>query len=408
MTLSIETAQLNDIEELLKLYLLIYGRDYPVQHGTDQDAMADAIESSDYEWLIMRDQSNAMIVGSIVFELDRTSKLGKVSAMVVHPEYQGAGIASQLTSYGDRLISPDGSFNSLYTTARTHNIGPQLVFLREQYLPLGIFPNAHKLRWRETTTFLAKFKPGVLERRVQTERIPQKLLPLYSVVHEKAPGIKLPYADSSPIKPAKRLSRQEASFEAIFAPEYVLRRFREQTDPSAQFYPFHLPNLILSETTGTVEVYAYVNKSDGYCTLIFCNRAMYEIEDLMPALLEAMHSIGISYVEVLIASDRFESLEALLRLQFLPSGLYPAMREINGKTYDYVIMTHTMEPLDFRGMAIEQAFKPYVDQYVSLWKQMHLDTLEVFNDYKYAPRPALTETEEHSDFVREKQSVSSN
>jgi hypothetical protein len=128
----------------------------------------------------------------------------------------------------------------------------------------------------------------------------------------------------------------------------------------------------------------------------------------MPALLEAMHSIGISYVEVLIAADRFESLEALLRLQFLPSGLYPAMREINGKTYDYVIMTHTMEPLDFRGMAIEQAFKPYVDQYVSLWKQMHLDTLEVFNDYKYAPRPELTQTEEHSEAVREKQSVSSN
>jgi GNAT superfamily N-acetyltransferase len=408
MTLSIETAQLSDIEELLKLYLLIYGRNYPLQHGTDQDAMADAIESPEFDWLIMRDQTNSMIVGSIVFELDRPSKLGKVSAMVVHPEYQGAGIASQLTSFGDRLISPDGSFNSLYTTARTHNIGPQLVFLREGYLPLGIFPNAHKLRWRETTTFLAKFKPGVLEKRVHTERIPQKMLPLYSVVHEKFPGIKLPCTDASPEKPPKKLSRHEASFESIFAPEYVLRRFKEQTDAYSQFYPFHRPNLLLAETTGTVEVFAYVNKSDGYCTLINCNRAMFEIEELMPALLEEMHSIGISYVEVLIAADRFQSLETLLRMQFLPSGLYPAMREIDGKTYDYVIMTHTMEPLDFRGMAIEQAFKPFVDQYVATWKQMHLDTLEVFNDYKYAPRPGSAEADEHSEALRDQQPVPSN
>jgi hypothetical protein len=84
------------------------------------------------------------------------------------------------------------------------------------------------------------------------------------------------------------------------------------------------------------------------------------------------------------------------------------MREEDGKTYDYVIMTHTIEPLDFRGMAIEKAFKPYVDQYVALWKQMHLDSLEVFNDYKHAPGPGDREDGEHPETLRTEQSVSSN
>jgi hypothetical protein len=109
---------------------------------------------------------------------------------------------------------------------------------------------------------------------------------------------------------------------------------------------------------------------------------MYALHETFPALLETLRSLGISYVEVLIGADRFESLEVLLRAQFLPSALYLAMREVDGLMYDYVVMTRTMEPLDFRGMAIELAFKPYVDQYVALWKKMHLDALEVFNDYK--------------------------
>lgn len=408
MALLIEAAQLSDVEELLHLYHLIYGRNYPVHYGTDEDAMALAIESPDFDWLIMRDTEENLIVGSIVFELDRLNKLGKVSALVVHPEYQGLGIASQLTSFGDRLISPDGSFNSLYTTARTNNIGPQLVFLREGYSALGIFPNAHRLRWRETTTFLAKFKPGVLDRRVHTERIPAKLMPLYTLLREKFPVVKLPRADSSKEKSSRRLSRQDASFEAIYAPEYVLRRFLQETDSSGQFYPFHLPNLLLAETKGTIEIFCYIDKTDGYCTLISCNHAISEIGDYMPAVFEALIDQGSSYVEVLIAADRFESLETLLRCRFLPSGLYPAMREIGDRTYDYVMMTHTMEPLDFRGMAIEQAFKPYVDQYVALWKQMHLDTLEVFNDYKYAPGSQSPEAEEHPEALRDKHSVSSN
>jgi GNAT superfamily N-acetyltransferase len=408
MSLVIESPHLSDIEELLRLYLLIYGRNYPIVYGSDEEAMANAIESDNHQWLIMRDQTNGLIVGSIVFELDRVNKLGKVSAMVVHPEYQGAGIASQLVSYGDRLISPDGPLNSLYTTARTQSIGPQLVFLREGYLPLGIFPNAHKLRWRETTTLLAKFKPGVLARRAHTPTLPEKVLPLYTVLHQKFPDLEIPNTAWSPEKPFRRLSRQDASFEAIFAPQYVLRRFKEQVSPSDQFYPFHLPNLLLVETGGTIEVFAYVNKADGYCTLIYCNRPTYQIEEFWPAMIEELHALGVTYVEVLIGADRFDSLETLLRMQFLPSALYPAMREEEGRTYDYVIMTHTIEPLDFRGMAIEQTFKPYVDQYVALWKQMHLDSLEVFNDYKQAPGPQSPEDDEHPESLPAEKSLSSN
>jgi GNAT superfamily N-acetyltransferase len=382
-SIQIQPASLKDREELLKLYFLTYGRDYPLAYGTDSQKMTEAIGSEEYEWLTARDLKNDSIIGSIVFELDRLNKVGKAAALVVHPDYRKAGIGSQLLARGNALIGSDGFLNSIYTTTRTQNIGPQLICLREGYLPLGIFPNAHKLKTYETTTLMVKFKEGALEKRISIEKIPQKLIPLYEVVRERLPEINLPKCAEMSNGISGRLPRKEVSFEAIFAPNYVLRRFRSDVmDPQNQFYPFHSPNLLLAEENGNIEVFAFFNKSDGYCTLISFNPPIYELEDVIPALLDKLHGLGVSYVEVLVGTDRIQSIEVLLRSQFLPSALYPAMREVKGRTYDFVVMTRTMEPLNFRGMQIEQAFKPYIDQYVNLWKSMYLETLEVFRDYE--------------------------
>jgi hypothetical protein len=58
------------------------------------------------------------------------------------------------------------------------------------------------------------------------------------------------------------------------------------------------------------------------------------------------------------------------------------MMSRDGVPMDFVVMSRTVEPLNFRGITIDSSFKPYMDQYVELWKKMHLDTLEVFNDYE--------------------------
>lgn len=57
----------------------------------------------------------------------------------------------------------------------------------------------------------------------------------------------------------------------------------------------------------------------------------------------------------------------------------PALLEAGGRMSDFVVMSRSMEPLNFQGMTIDQSLKPYVDQYVDLWKKMHLDSLEIFD-----------------------------
>lgn len=138
----------------------------------------------------------------------------------------------------------------------------------------------------------------------------------------------------------------------------------------------------MASTNGEVEIYGYLNMADGHLAIISLNKSLYELGHQMRPLLNKLRDIGVSYMEILIGLQFSQSLNALLEAKFLPSAIYPAMYEIDGVTTDLVVMTRTLEPLNFTGIQIEAGFKPYVDVYVKLWKMMYLETLEVFDDFK--------------------------
>lgn len=379
-SLRIDSAQLTDIDELLKLYFIVYGNSYPIQVGTDPKIMADAISAPENLWLVMRDEGRDKLVGSVLFETDRFNRIGKIMGLVVHPEYRKRGIANALVAQGTAdLLGPSGPVNSVYTTTRTISVSPQLIFFRDAFHPLGIFPNAHRLDDYETLTLFAKFKEGVLARREPVARVPEKLLPIYSIVNRVVGASWLP--TGLPARKPVGAPGQQLEFEMIFAPDYVHRRFLETfTDPYDRFYPFHTPNMLWASRGGEVEIFAYLSKPDRYCTIVALTQPFHALAGRLKGLLLNARDHGVSYLELLIGTEHSESIESLLDAQFLPSAIYPAMTEVGGKVNDFVLMTRTMEPLNFRGMAVEKAFKPYVDQYVDLWKKMHLDTLEVLSD----------------------------
>ena len=381
MSLVIDRATKEDVNELLSRYFSIYGASYPLPLGTDRGVMSKMISSDDNMWLVTRDTEKNIIVGSVVFEIDWLNKIGKVVGVVVHPQYRRRDIAYNMISQGTKkFLSGDRSLNSIYTTTRTVSVGSQLMFLKDGFLPLGIFPNAHKLKQYETLTLLAKFKPGVLEKRVPIQTIPEKLTPILQVMNDI-----IEIKDRPEILGSKRRepADEELEFEIIFAPNYVKKRFYETfTDSDERFYPFHIPNLLAASTNGEVDIYTYFSKVDRYCPLVAANVPFYTLSGRMAGLLDHLEDYGAEYTETLTKLNDIASIEVLLDEDFLPSAVYPAMLEIDGKMYDFVVMSRTMEPLNFKGMKIERAFKPYLEQYVNLWKQMHLDSLEVFNDYK--------------------------
>lgn len=385
MSLVIEKAKVSDVDELMKLYFLIYQNNYPLAICSDREVMAATIVDPNTHWYITREPKTHAIIASTVFETDPLYLIGKLTGVVVHPDYRKRDIASHMIARGtSELLLPLGPMRSIYTTTRTISRGPQIMCLKNGFIPLGIFPNAHKIQEFETLTLMAKYGDGVLQSKPPFPAVPEKIVPMLRVFQENN-HIDQPIAVCPPIQDRKKRvePHEQLAFELITAPHYVLRRFNQMyTDPYDRFFPFHKPNILMTSTNGEVEIFGYINAADGHLAIVVLNQPIYRLGSRLRPLLHQLRGIGVSYIEVLIGMQFTASLYALAEAQFLPSAIYPAMYEIDHKVSDFVVMSRTLEPLNFRGMRIEGGFKPYVDLYVKQWKDMYLETLEVFDDYE--------------------------
>jgi len=378
----VERVRDTDADELLRLYLMIYGADYPLEFGTRRDVMLKTMQNPNVLWLVARDPESGKPVGSVLFEVDPVGRIAKIAGLVVSPEYRKQRLASKLISAGTaELLRESSPVNSIYTTTRTNSVGVQLIFLRDGFIPLGLFPNAHKLKHYETLTLFAKFRPGVLERRKRVEVVPEPLGPILKIL-ETHYGI----PTEALLRPARRRNMRtrgnELEFEFIDAPEFVQRKFHAgERSAYDRFYPFHAPNLMMVSKDGEIEIFARFSKVDRYCAITSLNVPVHVLAGRMGGLLNQLKDLGISYLEILMGLEHTRSIEAALEASFLPSAIYPAMLEDeHGHTHDFIVLSRTMEMLDFHGMEVDRAFKPFIDQYVGLWKEMHLESLEVFND----------------------------
>lgn len=381
MDLMIQKASLNDVEELLGLYVSVYGSDYPLLIGTNKDVMQAALKDPHkFLWLVMRDQERSIIAGSCIIEIDHEYKIGKVTGVAVSSNYRNKSIAKRLIEFAvDIVLREKKSVHSLYATSRTVSMGSQVMLLENQFIPLGIFPNARKIKSYETLTLVGRFGEGVLERRARVQKIPEVIAPLYKICNEVTKSGWFPeVVEACPVSEVNITDSDDENFEFIFAPKFVERRFNEAfaNDKESTFYPFHYPNLIISGCKSDFEIYASFSKKDHYCVWITSNRTLRELANKMKKLIFALKEIGIYYIEVLVRSDYFETICYLTENRFLPSAIYPAMREEEGAMHDYILLTRTMVPLDFSDTQIHAAFKPYINQYAKQWLSMNLNIVE--------------------------------
>ncbi|GAA3578745.1 hypothetical protein GCM10022222_74340 [Amycolatopsis ultiminotia] len=370
-----EPARLDDVEELLSLYRRVYGSTYALPLGTDPQVMAAELAADTTTWLLARDHGR--IVASILATVAPADRLGKLQGLVVDPARRGGGIAHTAVGELTQHLLASGSVDSVYGTARTTATAPQRICLRNGFTALGLFPNLRKAARHETMALLARHREGLLARRHPVTRVPAKLGRLVNAI-DKTVGLPMwpELVDTPETRPE---SDRPVRLELVDAPNYVQREFdRLVTDPVRRFYPLHRPNVLLADVDGHFESYAHLSRTDGYCTLIGATPAPMSVAPYLDTLIDELSGLGAHYVETLVPLHCFAELSTLLAHGFLPAALYPAMRREGELFHDYVVMARTLQPLNFRGLAIDEAFRPFAEQYIDLWTGRYLDTQGVF------------------------------
>jgi hypothetical protein len=376
----------DDVDELLTLYRAVYGSSYTLPLGTDREVMAREIESPTTTWLVARQHARGPLSASILGTVSPQERLGKLQGLAVHPDARGAGMAGQaVRELSDRLLD-ERQVDSVYATARTNSTAPQRICLQNGFRALGVFPNLRKSDRHETMVLLARHRPGVLERRLAVPRVPAGLGGLVDALHQAVGQAEAsrPRVDQRPVSASSEQGAapdpEAPSFEVVDAPAFVRRRLATAVpDPADRFYPFHSPNVLLSAADGGFEVYAQLNRSDGYCALVATAPGLAERGGDLDAVISALSDQGALHIEMLLPLDHYANLDLLLGNGFLPAAAYPAMRREGAGYRDYVVMARSMKPLDFRGLAIDAAFRPFTEQYIELWKHQYLNTHGIFH-----------------------------
>ncbi|MFB8393901.1 GNAT family N-acetyltransferase [Streptomyces yangpuensis] len=365
-----------DIAELRQLYYAVYGPHYPVALGTDPAEMALLMADPHSLWLIARCAATGALTGSAAIHGEAGSRIARLEGIAVHPEHRSSGLAAALTEALCAEMLDTGRLDSVYATVRTVGSGPQRVVARNGFRPLGILPNAVDLSSRESLALYARHSPGVLDRRVPVTEVPAALLPLLRTAGD-ALGIGYPEvrAAAGRPRPAPGHQRGVERLEMIEAPAFVRRRFRERF-PGAEgwFYPLHTPNVLLTPEDGRFEVYAYLNRAGGYCSLLTAHPDPAAAAAHLEPVTRALARAGAGYVEALVPLAHEEALSAFLAQGFVAGALYPAMRADGDGFHDYAVLSRSSERIDFRGVAVEPPLQPYLDCYASAWAAAHLPT----------------------------------
>lgn len=371
--LLISPAVPDDALRIRWLYHLVYGGNYPFSMVYDPRECAKAIESDKYLWFLARDGDRA--VGSLIFSVDRSIRLGKVFGAVVAEEFRGQDVAERMLSFGvDIVVNRLKAARSVYATTRTVSLGPQRLAEKAGFKKLGIFPNVHKVNNSETHTLAVYFDPGALESSGGRARLPRLMKPFFDIVRREA-GLYEPEYVDLPIDPAP--SAAPIPFEVVSAPQFILRRFAEAKEAGKlvmDFFPFHEPNLLLVAADGKTELYFYRSPKDGHCVLNGAwseNLSLGAMLDHGAAHLEGM---GVRYLEVLINGSNAERVAEAMAARFLPSAYYPAMRwDAEGKSArDYVVLSRSLAVLDFRGLVLQPAYADYLKEYFRLWREQNV------------------------------------
>lgn len=388
--LRLRPAAPRDVPGLLNLYFRMYRGRYPLAFGTDEAVMSSRLADPQTLWLAAVQEDpppagpEAGVLGSVLLGCDPAARIGKAMGLVVDRTAVGNRLGEALVCMAlEEAIVRRRAVDSVYATTRTVDSNPQRILQRAGFFKLGLFPNCRKVEEFETMTLMVHYMDGVLARRAPPGRLPKDLAPLLEVAERElrprrdaGPGWDAQYADL----PLPQASSKRCSFEALEAPRFVRRRYEElkaRSELRLDFYPFHEPNLLLVSEDGSAEVVFHFNRKDSYCVCLGAKAAPgAPVTDLAAGVERALRRLGASYLEILAPLREAPALQAFLAQRYVPSAYYPAMRPSPGEPElrdDYVVLSKTFEPFDFRGVHLLGRFREYLDAYLAVWKKYYID-----------------------------------
>lgn len=372
MHFHLRPAKVDDAANIIQLYYNVYGGAYPDPTFTNFDTFINTLASTNKRVFVATFDNQ--IVSCLLFYYDSSNKLGKAAGGVVDPKFRGHNLTQKMIQYGiDTLEASESGLEVVYVTTRTVHRAAQVLTEKMGFKKFGIFPNVHRTRTYETHALAALYRGAALEKRYTNFKHHPLIYKFFQFAAQEA-GLPPMEVDHHLVE--KKYDGEVGNLEVIEAKEYIKYRFNQQTKNDCidfAFFPFAVPNVLITNPDQTIEIYAYINEVDKHCVIIGCKvDRLVSFTKLLRKVAWMLRDRGVRYVEMIARANRTNIIDKIIKAKFIPSGYLPALQCSLGIRYDYVIFSRSFEIFDFEHIELTGVNSHYLREYIRLWEEIYL------------------------------------
>jgi len=176
--LEITEAEDNDVQQIMDLFIKIYGRDYPFQKFYDTKWLTKSVYSDDNIFLVAKEKNKIIGTGSVFLTAGSFSDLiGEFGRLVVDPDYGKKGAGTQIMSGLIDSVSKMIQFG--FAECRVVHSGAQKISEHCGFFATGFEPNKYQLASsRESVVFVTKLFDPALSLRRNNPRVIANIYPM--------------------------------------------------------------------------------------------------------------------------------------------------------------------------------------------------------------------------------------
>lgn len=358
----IRLIQENDIENVIELYKVVYGDDFPFKEFYDASWIKKGVFNENIRWFVAQTEEGK-ILGSAAVMLDSggyNDLIGEFGRLVVHPEARNLNLGSKLFDALLEASSPYIDFG--FGECRTAHTGAQKILKRAGFGIVGIEPHPYRLgSVRESMLFVCRLMGNAYKLRknnprvipeihalgslalhncgIEDDLIVESIVEPYPVTRD--PDVHLAPLDNDQIYRLLRLSRGNREFPDIFGNCKLEYGFLKLKSHAGQY-------LVLYRGKSIVGGLGYVWDE------IDLKIKVFEVISAEANTKGAIIEMGLQYIEktyspayiqfdVNAHSPRMQ--RTLCHLGFAPVAYCPSMVYADGERLDVIKMVKLFIPL---------------------------------------------------------------
>lgn len=374
--ITVREATLDDIEGIRDVFQAEYSDHYAYPQYYDTEALARLVYADGSVLLVAIDAESNRVAGtaSVVFSVGAHNDLiGEFGRLVVHPDFRGHGIGTQLME--GRIRHVESRLHVGLVENRTAHTFSQRISGKFGFVPIGFIPMKLLLDRRESVALYVRYFADALSLRRNNPRVIPEASPLAGFALESCglpqdaiiddTSAPFPHEDGFELDELKtegyasllRIERGRVRHRDVFGPirlhyglfqlrvrdsHYLIARRGKQVAGGIGF--------MVDDAEKAVRVFELISLSDE------------PVRFLLKELLEKCQSeLGVEYVEVDVSAYSPRMQRTLLELGFLPVCYIPANVFHEVERLDAIKMSRLLVPLQMDEPQFTDAVHPIAD-----------------------------------------------